>query len=78
MPVITNMRTRGEGHDGLLVVDGDVESVAQAVESLQDRQQVQHAGVAARSHAERWTADHVVTALRNWLRSQAVGQTELT
>ena len=78
IPVITNMTTHGEGHDGLLVVDGNVESVAQAVESLQDRQQVQHAGAAARSHAERWTADHVVTALRNWLRSQAVGQTELT
>ena len=77
IPVITNMTTHGEGHDGLFVIDGEVESVAQIVDLLQDQQQVESAGASARAQAQRWTADHVVTALRDWLRSQSVGQTEL-
>jgi len=71
------MTTHGEGHDGLFVIDGEVESVAQIVDSLQDQQRVESAGASARAQAQRWTADHVVTALRDWLRSQSVGQTEL-
>lgn len=76
IPVITNMTTHGEGHDGLFVIDGEVESVAQIVDLLQDQQQVESAGASARSHAQQWTADHVVTALRSWLRSQAVERAE--
>ena len=77
IPVITNMTTHGKGHDGLFVVDGEVESVARIVDSLQDQQRVESAGASARSQAQCWTADRVVTALRDWLRSQSVGQTEL-
>lgn len=72
IPVVTNMTTHGNSHDGLLVVEGDVGSIAAAVHSLKSDEQAHHAGETARAHARQWMSTHVANALRDWLCSQSV------
>ena len=79
VPVITDMTTHGEGHEGLVVIDsGDVNAAANAVEAFRDGNAAQHAGNAARSHAMQWTATHVAEALREWLLQQSALRTGST
>lgn len=71
IPVVTNMTTHGDGHDGLIVVEGDVESVVGAVDSFAEERIAERAGRAAKAHAEQWTAANVATAVRDWLLTQS-------
>ncbi len=79
VPVISDMTTHGEGHEGLVVIDsGDLDAAADAVESFRDGNAAQHAGDVARSHAMQWTATHVAEALREWLLQQSALRTGST
>jgi len=71
IPVVTNMSTHGEGHEGLVVVEGDLASVVRVVDQFGDEQFAQNAGAVARAHAEKWTSTDVATALRGWLIDQS-------
>jgi len=79
VPVISDMTTHGEGHEGLVVIDsGDLNAAADAVEAFRDGNAAQHAGDVARSHAMQWTATHVAEALREWLLQQSALRTGST
>ena len=79
VPVISDMTTHGEGHEGLVVIDsGDLNAAADAVEAFCDGNAAQHAGDVARSHAMQWTATHVAQALREWLLQQSMLRTGST
>ena len=71
IPVVTNMSTHGEGHEGLVVVEGDLASVVRVVDQFGEEQFAQNAGAVARAHAEKWTSTDVATALRGWLVDQS-------
>jgi glycosyltransferase involved in cell wall biosynthesis len=76
VPVISDMTTHGEGHEGLVVIDsGDLNAAADAVEAFRDGNAAQRAGDVARSHAMQWTATHVAEALREWLLQQSTLRT---
>ncbi len=79
VPVISDMTTHGEGHEGLVVIDsGDVNAAADAVEAFRDGNAAQRAGDVARSHAMQWTVTHVAEALREWLLQQSALRTGST
>ena len=79
VPVISDMTTHGEGHEGLVVIDsGDLNAAADAVEAFRDGNAARHAGDVARSHAMQWTATHVAEALREWLLQQSALRTGST
>ena len=71
IPVVTNMTTHGDGHEGLVVVGGDIDSVVRIVDSFADEPTAQRAGAIANAKAEQWTAVNVATAVRNWLLTQS-------
>ena len=71
IPVVPNMTTHGDGHEGLVVVGGDIDSVVRTVDSFADEPTAQRAGAIANARAEQWTAVNVATAVRNWILTQS-------
>ena len=79
VPVITDIKTHGEGHEGLVVINGgDLDAAANAIDMFRDANAAQHAGNAARAQAQQWTATHVAEALREWLLQQSTLRTSST
>jgi glycosyltransferase involved in cell wall biosynthesis len=79
VPVITDIKTHGEGHEGLVVINGgDLDAAANAIDMFRDDNAAQHAGNAARAQAQQWTATHVAEALREWLLQQSTLRTSST